>query len=220
MDAVIGTMTTNETSFFRDMKPFQNLRQTILTGLMKARAQTKRIRIWSAASSTGQEAYSIAMVVRECLEKIPDWHFEIVGTDIADHVLQQASSGCYNNFEIQRGLSMSAILHNFRQTPEGWVVHDDLRRMVKFHKFNLLDNPARLGTFDVVFCRNVLIYFNADRKLQVLKGLHSVLPDDGYLLLGSCENAFTDRSQFAPVAEMHGVYTRQNRAHSVAAARF
>jgi chemotaxis protein methyltransferase CheR len=206
--AVVDAMTTNETSFFRDGKPFQHLKSDILTRLIEARAETKKLRIWSAACSTGQEAYSIAMTLNEMGDKLAGWSIEILGTDIADHVLQKARSGEYNNFEIQRGLPMPMTVKYFTQKNGQWVIKDELRRRTDFKKFNLLENPARLGVFDIIFCRNVLIYFNQETKLQVLKNIRSVMAADGMLLLGSCENVLSDKSGFRPVENMHGCYMR------------
>lgn len=205
---VVEAMTTNETSFFRDGKPFQYLRNDILPALHEWRKDRRRLRIWSAASSTGQEAYSIAMTISGMGARFDGWQVEILGTDIADSVLRKARDGIYNNFEIQRGLSMPAIVKNFVQKDGHWVIRDELKRHVTFRKFNLLDNPAVLGTFDIIFCRNVLIYFNQETKLKVLRGLGAGLAPDGVLVLGSCENPLTDKSGFRPLENMHGCYGR------------
>lgn len=205
---MIEAMTTNETSFFRDVKPFQHLKGKILPDLLARRGDMRRLRIWSAACSTGQEAYSVAMTLKEAVQPDSGWQIDIRGTDIADQVLQKAITGRYNNFEIQRGLSMPQIVRHFEQSGGDWVIKDELRRMVKFSYFNLLESPARLGRFDIIFCRNVLIYFNAETKLKVLKALHGALADDGVLLLGSCENAMSDKSGFQSCPEMHGVYRK------------
>lgn len=149
------------------------------------------------------------MIIRDMEEKFSGWTIEILGTDIADHVLHKARAGEYNNFEIQRGLPMPMIVRHFLQKDGQWVIKDELRRHTEFKKFNLVENPARLGMFDIVFCRNVLIYFNQDTKLQVLKNLRSVMAPDGVLLLGSCENALSDRSGFRAVENMHGCYMRE-----------
>lgn len=206
---VIEAMTTNETSFFRDIKPFQNLKNSILPYFFEKRADShKKLRIWSAACSTGQEAYSVIMTLKDVSAKAPDWNYEILGTDIADHVLQKAKEGRYNTFEIQRGLSMPQIVRYFDQRDQDWVIKDELRRMAQFKPFNLLEPATRLGTFDIIFCRNVLIYFNADTKLKVLKSLYNALAPDGLLLLGSCENVMSDRSGFVTFGDMHGVYVK------------
>lgn len=211
-DAVIEAMTTNETSFFRDIKPFQHLRQDLLPLFFARRAEQKKLRLWSAAASTGQEAYSIAIILAELAQARPGWHFDILGTDISETVLHKARSGAYNNFEIQRGLSMPTIIRHFRQHDSNWIIRDELRAMVDFKKFNLLDNPARVGLFDIVFCRNVLIYFTPEAKLRVLKSLYNALPEDGVLFLGSCENIMGDRSGFTALPAIHGAYVKKTAA--------
>lgn len=208
LSQMIEAMTTNETSFFRDMRPFQHLKDTILPDLMARRGDMRRLRLWSAACSTGQEAYSIAMVVNEKMPADTGWKVDIIGTDIAENVLTQAAAGIYNNFEIQRGLSMPQIVRNFTRQGQDWVIRDELRRMVHFSHFNLLENPARLGRLDVIFCRNVLIYFSAETKLKVLRALHNALSDDGVLLLGSCENVMSEKSGFVSCPDMYGVYRK------------
>jgi chemotaxis protein methyltransferase CheR len=213
LNMIIGAMTTNETSFFRDVKPFHYLKHNILPGFLQRRGPGKRGRIWSAACSTGQEAYSIAMTVREGVEKSQAPQCDIIGTDIADHVLKKAQDGEYNNFEIQRGLSMPMIVRNFTQKDQNWVVKDDLKTMVRFKKFNLLDHMAKLGQFDIIFCRNVLIYFNPETKLKVLQSIYAAMPPDGVLLLGSCENVMSEKTHFTPLENMHGVYIKDNATH-------
>lgn len=213
LNMIIGAMTTNETSFFRDTKPFQYMKNSILPGFLKRRGADKRGRIWSAACSTGQEAYSIAMTIRDGVDKGECAPFDIIGTDIADHVLKKAQDGEYNNFEIQRGLSMPQIVKNFTQKDQNWVVKDDLKSMVRFKKFNLLDHMAKLGQFDIIFCRNVLIYFNPETKLKVLQSLYAAMPPDGVLLLGSCENVMSEKTHFTPLENMHGVYVKNTSTH-------
>ena len=206
---VAEAMTTNETSFFRDIKPFNALKNEIFPFYLTHRAATRKLRIWSAACSTGQESYSMAITLYDMAADFDGWAVSILGTDIADHVLQKAQQGHYNNFEIQRGLSMPLVVKHFAQDNGNWSVRDHLRKYVRFKKFNLLDNPAVLGAFDIIFCRNVLIYFNAETKLQVLKNLYAALPEDGILVLGSCENVMSERSGFFPVQNMHGFYTKK-----------
>lgn len=212
LTAVIEAMTTNETSFFRDIKPFHHLRHDFLPYFFEKRAAQKRLRLWSAAASSGQEAYSIAMILREMADKISGWNIDILGTDIADTVLQQARRGEYNNFEIQRGLSMPMIVRHFHQTGASWTIKDELRRMVSFRKFNLLDPVAPLSCFDLIFCRNVLIYFSPEKKLQVLQSLATALMPDGILILGSCEGAMGEQSGFMPHPAMHGAYVKKDQS--------
>lgn len=209
INMIVEVMTTNETSFFRDLKPFQYLKNTIIPHFIKARAAEKRLKIWCAASSTGQEPYSIAMTLNDMAGNMPGWGYDILGTDIADHVIQKSIMGEYNNFEIQRGLPMPTILKYFTQSGDNWTIKPDLKKSVRFKKFNLLDNPARLGKFDIIFCRNVLIYFSPETKLSVLKNLYECLADDGILILGSCENVMSEKSGFVSFENMHGFYAKK-----------
>jgi chemotaxis protein methyltransferase CheR len=207
--AVIEAMTTNETSFFRDTKPFQHFKKAILPALVERRKDNKRINIWSAAASTGQESYSIAMTLHEQKEILKDYRVEIIGTDIDETVIKQAQEGIYNNFEIQRGLSMPMIVKNFDQKGDNWQIKPSLRQMVKFKIHNLLNNPQSLGPQDIIFCRNVLIYFNSYIKVKVLQNLYSLLPDDGFLFLGSCENIMSSATESVPIPHYHGVYIKR-----------
>jgi chemotaxis protein methyltransferase CheR len=209
LDTVVDAMTTNETSFFRDIKPFQILKANIFPDLIARRAAEKRIRIWSAACSTGQEAYSIAMTIRDMGEVLKGWSIEITGTDISDSVLERARAGVFNNFEIQRGLSMPMIVKNFTQVDRNWVIKDELRAMAKFKNFNLLQDARGLGTFDLVFCRNVLIYFDVETKLKVLKSIAGSMAPDGVLVLGSTENVISERSDFVGIESLHGFYVKK-----------
>lgn len=185
--AVIEEMTTNETSFFRDRQPFEELQQTLLPTLLDARRTRHTLRIWSAASSTGQEAYSIAMSLLEAIPDIRHWRIEIVATDIAEKILVRAREGVYSQLEVQRGLPTHLLVKYFDKHPEGFQVKPDLRRMVSFQQLNLFDPFARLGMFDIVFCRNVLIYFDVAAKTDLLNRISRQLTPDGYLFLGAAE---------------------------------
>jgi chemotaxis protein methyltransferase CheR len=209
INMVVEAMTTNETSFFRDIKPFNFLRERAFPYLLRERANQKKIRIWSAACSTGQEAYSMAMILQDMSEKFSGWSIEIFGTDIASHVVKKATAGEYNNFEIQRGLSMPVILKNFEQRDNMWYIKDHLKKGIRFQKFNLLQNPSHLGKFDIIFCRNVLIYFNPETKSTVLKNLQSCLASDGVLALGSSENIMGLKTELSPIPDAHGFYSQK-----------
>ena len=190
--AMVEAMTTNETLFFRDGKPFDILRRTTLPRLLAARPPHARLRIWSAAASCGQEAYSIAMV---CAEAAPARQIEIVGTDIARAALAQASQGLYSQFEIQRGLPIGRLLRHFTKEqpnpgqPAAWRIEPALRQMVRFTCWNLLADLRPLGRFDVVFCRNVLLYFDQETRRRVLTAIARQMQPDGALVLGSAESA-------------------------------
>lgn len=185
--AVIEEMTTNETSFFRDRQPFEELQQTLLPILLDARRTRHALRIWSAASSTGQEAYSIAMTLLEAIPDFRQWRIEIVATDIAEKILVRAREGVYSQLEVRRGLPTHLLVKYFDKHPEGFQVKPDLRRMVSFQQLNLFDPFARLGMFDIVFCRNVLIYFDVASKADLLNRIARQLTPDGYLFLGAAE---------------------------------
>jgi len=185
--AVVEAMTTNESLFFRDSKPFDALRQRILARLHAARPAGAPLRIWSAAASTGQEAYSIAMVIQEMASTLGSRRVDILGTDIAREPLQRARDGVYSQFEIQRGLPMQALVRHFDKDDGQWRIKPNLRSAVTFREWNLLADIRPLGQFDIVFCRNVLIYFDAPTKTRVLEAIAKQLTPDGVLFLGGAE---------------------------------
>ncbi len=185
--AVVEEMTTNETSFFRDAAPFEELRQTLLPKMLESRRPRHVLRIWSAAASTGQEVYSIVMTLLENIPDIRSWRIEIIATDIAEKILERARSGIYSQLEVQRGMPPHLLARYFDTHPQGFQVKADLRRMVSFQQLNLLDSFLRLGSFDIVFCRNVLIYFDALAKADILNRIAKQLVPDGYLILGAAE---------------------------------
>jgi chemotaxis protein methyltransferase CheR len=184
---VIEALTTNDTSFFRDRAVFDHFRKEMFPALLNARASSRRVRIWCAAASTGQEAYSIAMIVDEFHAVLKGWSVEILASDIAPHAIRRARDGLYDAHEIERGLSRDMLVKHFRPEGDGWRVDKALRGRVSFGVRNLIAPFADLGTFDVILCRNVLIYFDAATKQAVLNRLHAALAPDGYLLLGSAE---------------------------------
>lgn len=183
-------MTTNESLFFRDGTPFDALRSAVLPHLFQARQGARRIRIWCAAASTGQEPYSIAMTRLLHAPELASWDVEIVGTDLSRAALERARRGVFNQFEVQRGLPITLLMKFFTQVPEGWRINDDVRRGISFREFNLLGSLSGLGTFDVIFCRNVLIYFDQPTKADMLSRLARVLAADGFLFLGAAETVF------------------------------
>ena len=203
---VVDAMTTNETLFFRDKVPFEHLRDVILPSLIAARAREKRIRIWCAAASTGQEPYSIAMTVKEMGAVLADYRVEIVATDLVGDVLERAKAGTYSQFEVQRGLPIQMLMKYFTQTGETWQIAPELQRMVHFRTLNLLNDFSPLGRFDLVFCRNVLIYFDQPCKIRVLERLAQQMPDDGFLVLGAAETVVGLTEAFKPMPERRGLY--------------
>ena len=202
---VVEAMTTNETLFFRDTRPFEHLLATALPATHAARPLGQPLRIWSAASSSGQEAYSIAMTVMDAgLSQRP---VQIVGTDISTEQLARARLGIYSDFEIQRGLSTPVLKKYFERANENWRIKDVVRQMVEFHQWNLIDDLRPLGIFDLVFCRNVLIYFDVNTKRRVLDAIWSRLAPGGWLYLGGAETTFGVSDKFTPCPGIHQVYT-------------
>jgi chemotaxis protein methyltransferase CheR len=203
---VVDAMTTNESFFFRDNYPFQALRERLLPRLTKARAEARRFRIWSAAAASGQEAYSIAMLLREWSPPLDDWSIEIVGTDISGEMVARARSGLYAQHEVERGLSLVLREKYFSRCGDKWQIADAVRRMTRFERRNLLHDNAALGMFDIVFCRNVLIYFDLPTKAQVLGAIARMMPADGYLVLGGAETILGISEAFQPAPGIAGVY--------------
>lgn len=205
---IVEAMTTNETSFFRDTKPFQTFQDLILPVLMEKRAAKKTLRIWCAASSSGQEPYSLAMILKEKEAQYKGWRFEISATDISDEILDQARKATFSQFEVQRGLPIQYLMKYFMQVGDVWQLKDEIRHMVKFSNFNLLDNMSRLGTFDVIFCRNVLIYFDEKNKAIILEKMSRQLENDGFLVLGGAETVLGITKVFAPHPDRRGLYVK------------
>lgn len=204
--AVVEAMTTNETFFFRDKVPFDHFRDVIMPALLKSRAAEKRIRIWCAACAAGQEPYSLAMILREIGAQLAGWQVDILATDLSGDILDKAKAGLYSQFEAQRGLPIQMLVKYFRQVGDRWQVVPELREMVRFRPINLLHDFTSLGPFDVVFCRNVLIYFDAPTKSATLARLGRAVAPDGYLLLGAAETVVGLTDQFKPVPERRGLY--------------
>lgn len=204
---VVEAMTTNESLFFRDEKPFTHVRQHALPNLHRARPHGQALRIWSAAASCGQEAYSLAMLATECRPTLADRFVQIVGTDIAREQLARARQGLYTAFEVQRGLPAQLLHKHFRKEDAGWRINAGLKANVEFREWNLLADPAPLGRFDIVFCRNVLIYFDAPTKTRVLEGIARQMSADGFLYLGCAETTLGLTNLFQPVAGERGVYS-------------
>jgi len=204
--AVTEAMTTNETSWFRDNTPFDIFRKVLLPEMLERRAATRNLRIWSAAASTGQEAYSLAMILKEEAAKLQGWKIEIVGTDISQEVLTRAKSGVYTQFEVQRGLPIQMLVKYFKQDGDKWQIAPEIRNMVQYREFNLLEDPMTLGRFDVVFCRNVLIYFDQPTKSTILERISRLLASDGLLYLGGAETVLGVSERFEPLAGHRGIY--------------
>jgi chemotaxis protein methyltransferase CheR len=205
---VVEAMTTNESFFFRDKLPFEQFRDTIIPALMAARGPSRRIRIWCAAAATGQEPYSLAIILKELGKELKGWRVEILATDISNEVLEKAKSGIYTQFEVQRGLPALMLIKYFSQVGELWQIAPEIRGMVKFMPLNLLDDFSHLGRFDVVFCRNVLIYFDQPTKSAVLDRIADVGERDGFLVLGGAETVVGLTNRFKLVADKRGLYVQ------------
>lgn len=203
---VTEAMTTNESFFFRDMKPFEQFRDVVLPNLLKTRANKKSFRIWCAAASSGQEPYSLAIILKEAAARMPGWRVDIVGTDISREILQKARAGLYSQFEVQRGLPIQLMVKYFKKKDDQWEIDPSLRTMVQYKEWNLLQDLKALGTFDVIFCRNVLIYFDQETKGKVLENMSKQLTDDGVLYLGGAETVLGISDKFKPIPGQRGVY--------------
>jgi len=203
---VVEAMTTNETFFFRDKVPFDHFRDVIMPELMKARSNRKSVRIWCAAGSTGQEPYSLAMCLKEMGAALSGWRVEILATDLSQEVLEKSKAGLYSQFEVQRGLPIQFLVKHFKQAGELWQINSDIRGMVQHRQLNLLYDFSQLGSFDVIFCRNVLIYFDQDTKINILGRLAKSMEPDGFLVLGAAETVVGLTDAFKPLAERRGLY--------------
>jgi chemotaxis protein methyltransferase CheR len=203
---VAEAMTTNESFFFRDKLPFAHFRDTIMPALLAARAAPRPIRIWCAAASTGQEPYSLAMSLKEMGEKIAGRPVEIVATEFSTQILEKAKAGIFSQFEVQRGLPIRLLIKYFNQVGDSWQINPDIRAMVQFRPFNLLHEFSHLGPFDLVFCRNVLIYFDQETKIGVLDRIARIVEHDGYLVLGAAETVVGLTDSFKPLPDRRGVY--------------
>jgi len=191
---VVEAMTTNETYFFRDPAQYEAIRTVLLPKLKEERRDTKNLRFWSAASSTGQEAYTLAMLLLE--NGFKDWNIQILGTDFSEKVVERARSGIYQQIEVNRGLPAALLVKYFRRTGLDWQLSEAVRKMVRFDTIDLRKSMRTLGPFDLVFCRNVMIYFDNDTKRNIMKEIHSTLFRGGWLLLGGAETAFSLEERF------------------------
>jgi chemotaxis protein methyltransferase CheR len=205
--AVVEAMTTNESFFFRDVKPFDQFKAFVLPHLLRSRASTRAIRIWSAACSSGQEPYSLAMILTEQRALLANWRIEILATDLSTEILEKAQAGLYSQFEVQRGLPIQLLVKYFKQQGDRWQIDPAIRAMVNFRQLNLLDDFAALGRFDVIFCRNVLIYFDQPTKTLVLNRLSRQMAPDGHLYLGGAETVLGITDKLQPVPDNRGIYS-------------
>jgi chemotaxis protein methyltransferase CheR len=206
-DAVVDAMTTNETFFFRDKTPFDIFETTILPELI-SRKRGGTIRVWCAAASTGQEPYSLAMIADAMGPRMGGCKLEILGTDISERCLEKAKAGTFTQFEVQRGLPVTMLVKHFKKDGDTWRIDDKLKTNIRFRPMNLLDDFRALGRFDVIFCRNVLIYFDTPTKKQVLERMSSQVEGPGYLVLGAAETVLGVTDTFKPVPNCRGLYVQ------------
>ncbi len=207
MADITEAMTTNESFFFRDNKPFSVFQKNILPRLLASRAYKKHIRIWSAAASSGQEAYSLAMICTEEAAKLQGWKVDIIGTDLSREMIARAKAGIYSQFEVQRGLPVTHLVKYFQQIAgDKWQIKDNIRQMVEFREGNLLTDFGISGSFDVVYCRNVLIYFDLQTKTRVLSTISQLINPDGFLILGGAETVLGVSDKFKIASGEHGLY--------------
>ncbi|WP_291853241.1 protein-glutamate O-methyltransferase CheR [Bradyrhizobium sp.] len=204
---VVEAMTTNESFFFRDKTPFDHLQQAVIPALAQARSARRSLRIWCAASSTGQEPYSIAMCLKEAGALLSGWRIEIVATDLSQAVLEKARAGIFSQFEVQRGLPIQMLMKYFTQNGELWQLNAEIRAMVQHRQLNLLQDFSHLGVFDIVFCRNVLIYFDQSTKAGILDRICRIMAPDGVLALGAAETVVGITESFKPYPERRGFYS-------------
>ena len=210
--ACVEAMINNETCFFRDQANFALLTGPVLDMLREQRMASKKLRIWSAACSTGQEPYSLAMAIQENAEKWRGWTIQIIATDISTSALAQARAGRYSQFEIQRGLPVMQMLRYFDQDDEDWVAKDNLRRAVTFSEHNMLQPAPHFGKFDVILCRNMLMYLGEDKRVLVLDAIAARIADDGILMLGAAETVIGQTQKFKSSPEFRGFYEPMTRA--------
>ena len=215
---VVEALLNNETYFFRDRTPFDLLSKAALPKLIQRRQSTKRLRIWSAGCSTGQEAYSLAILFAEDPQRWAGWTIDILGSDVSESAVRRAREGIYSQFEVQRGLGIAQMIKWFEECEGGWRAIEPLRRVVRFQVHNLLEPAPHPGEFDIVLCRNVLLYLNAERRTQVFDRIASAMAADGCLMLGAGETVIGQTRRFEADSNARGLYrlTEQAGADRVA----
>lgn len=211
---IIEAMTTNETFFFRDNHPFERFVDVVLPKIMATKPAGSTIRIWCAACSSGQEPYSLAILLKENPAKFGAYKYEIIATDLSDDILNIARTAKYTQFEVQRGMPITLLVKYFNQQGTDWYLNDDIKNMVNFEKFNLLNPMTKYGTLDIIFCRNVLIYFDAPTKGKVLAEMHGHCAKHGFLFLGGAETVVGITDKFKPMPGERGLYIPHDSIHS------
>ncbi|MCB9964234.1 MAG: protein-glutamate O-methyltransferase CheR [Rhodospirillales bacterium] len=214
IEDIVEAMTTNETSFFRDTHPFDTFKNIMMPDIIEKQQRMRQIRIWCAACSSGQEPYSLQMLMHEepLASKLKGYRIDIDATDISKEILQQAQNGCYTQFEVQRGLPIQMLMKYFTQDGDKWKISDEMKRGIRYRYFNLLDSLTPLGKFDIIFCRNVLIYFDEATKADILNRMAKQLNPGGYLLLGGAETVLGITNQFKLKEGVRGLYVLNKEA--------
>lgn len=211
---IVEAMTINESFFFRDKTPFDNFENIMLPKLIEAKKAQKHIRIWSAAASTGQEAYSLSMILKEHAAELEGWRIEIIGTDLCSEALEKAKAGVYSQFEVQRGMPVKYLVKNFKQVGSMWQINSNIRSTVQYRQFNLLNSFNLLGRFDIIFCRNVLIYFDKETKSDIISRMAKQTNPNCYLVLGASETLVGLNDSFGTVPDVRGLYQIKEQASS------
>ena len=203
---VVEALLNNETYFFRDRAPFDVLQRHALPELAQRREKSKRLRIWSAGCSTGQEVYSLSMLFAEEPDKWRGWTIDILGTDVSTSCVDRARAGAYTQFEVQRGLGIAQMIKWFEECPDGWRALEELRRPVRFQVHNLLEPAPHPGGFDIILCRNVLLYLSPDKKAVSFERLAGAMAEDGWLMLGAGETVIGQSSKLGADVNARGLY--------------
>ena len=217
---IVEAMTINESFFFRDKTPFDNFENIMLPDLLEAKKSQKHLRIWSAAASTGQEAYSLSMILKEYATELEGWRVEIIGTDLCSEALEKAKAGLYSQFEVQRGMPVKYLVKNFKQVGSMWQVNSNIRSSVQYRQFNLLNSFNLLGRFDIIFCRNVLIYFDKETKSDIISRMAKQTNPNCYLVLGASETLVGLNDSFGTVSNARGLYQIKEQAGNKQASSF
>ncbi len=210
---IVEAMTTNETSFFRDLHPFESFKNYVLPYMLTNRVNKRGFNLWCAAASSGQEPYSLAMIIKEEGAKFNGWNIKMQATDISLDILEKAQRGLYSQFEVQRGLPIQLLIKYFTQQEDRWQINDDIKKMIEYKYFNLLDSMTSFGQLDIIFCRNVLIYFDDGDKRAILDKMEKQLVDDGLLFLGGAETVIGITDAFRPIPNMRGLYAKDGSVH-------
>ncbi len=205
---VVEALLNNETYFFRDKPTFDQIPDDVLPELARRRAQTKRLSIWCAGCSTGQEVHSLAMLFEDNKDKWNGWTIDILGTDISHRAIRTARTGLYTQFEVQRGLGVAQMLRHFEETPGGWQILDHVRHITRFQQHNVLNDPPARARFDLVLCRNVLLYFTQETREAAFARLASAMTNDGFLMLGAGETVVGQTRDFEPSVGRPSMYER------------